>query len=103
MKAFRFLNLHIDWHIAIFRIKRLTFNIPNWADDVCVTTTDVNNNDISPKIKYYKCSTRFYIDLPKCKKANVIFLTPMYVINGGYFNGRRQRTMNRKIVVDIFI
>lgn len=71
MKTIRILGfskrtaIQIDWSFTFWRIKRLTFSIPDWADDTCVTTTDKDDNNIPPIIKYYKGSTRYYIPLPK--------------------------------------
>jgi hypothetical protein len=98
MKTYRILGIEINFSFSIRRVKRLTFDLPDWADDTCITTSDVNNNKIPHKIKYYKGSTRYYIDLPKCIDAQEVSLTPMY----GIVNNDRVRMTNRKIVVDIY-
>ena len=97
MKTIKFFGIQIDWSFAFWRVKRLTFDLPDWADDTCVTTSDVDGNQIQPTIKYYKGSTRYYIDLPKCKKANDVFITPMYDRKNNC------RMSNRKIIVDVYL
>lgn len=98
MKKIRFLGLQVDFHLSIRRVKRLQFDLPDWADDTCITTYDVDDKPIPHKIKYYKGSTRFYIDLPKCKDAVKVFLTPLYSI----VDGKRVRSTDRKIIVDVY-
>lgn len=98
MKAFRILGFDVRLSFSVRRVKRLTFDLPDWADDVCVTTNDVDGNTIPHKIKYYKVATRYYIDLPKCKEVSVVSITPLSDI----VDGVRSKMTNRKIVVDVF-
>jgi len=93
MKKIRFLNLHIKWSFSINRYKRLTFELPIWADDVYIIKVDNNF-----KIKYYKGSEKFFIDLPKCNHAEEIYLTPRTY----KFNGDRLYSTYREIIVEIF-
>jgi len=97
MKTIKIGNIvmNIAFNVDIFRRKRLTFDLPAWADDTCVTHLDTPDNVY--KIKYYKCSKRFYIDLPKCKRARLVSLTPLNSIKDGIL----QHNTDRKIVVDI--
>jgi len=93
MKKCRFLNLHINWSFSMLRFKQLTFELPVWADDVHVTK--IHNTH---KIKYYKGSKSFFIDLPKCKSVDEIYLTPRTY----KFNGDRLYSTYREIIVEIF-
>lgn len=95
MKTFRILGFDVRLFFSVRRVKRLTFDLPDWADDTCITTTDV---DDTHKIKYYKGSTRYYIDLPKCSDAVKVSLTPLT----GIVDGKRVAMTDRKIVVDVF-
>ena len=91
-------NLVIILSLNIFRTKQLTFSLPDNADDVCVTHFDTKDNVY--KVKYYRSltgSVTQYIDLPKCKRAKMISLTPMYC----YCDGTKHYCNNRKIVVQI--
>ena len=98
MKTFKILGFDVRLFFSVRRVKRLTFDLPDWADDTCITTTDVDGKPIPHKIKYYKGSERYYIDLPKCSDAVKVSLTPLY----GIVNGVRSRMTDRKIVVDVF-
>lgn len=98
MKTFKILGFDVRLFFSVRRVKRLTFDLPDWADDTCITTTDVDDKPMPHKIKYYKGSTRYYIDLPKCSDAVKVSLTPLY----GIVNGVRSRMTDRKIVVDVF-
>ena len=98
MKNYRILGFDIRLFFSIRRVKRLTIDLPEWSGDVCVTSTDANGDPMPHKIKYYKCSQRFYIDLPKCSDAIKVDLTPRYCS----INGVRSNVKDRKIVVDIF-
>ena len=99
MKTFRIFGLDIRLFFSVRRVKRLTFDLPDWADDTCITTTGLDCKPIPHKIKFYKGNVRHYIDLPKCKDASIVSLTPLY----GIVDGVRARNTNRKIVVDIFL
>ena len=98
MKRFRILGFDVRFFFSLRRIKRLTFDLPDWADDTCITTLDTYYNPISHKIKYYKGGTPYYIDLPKCNDAEVVSLVPMVK----KVSGERVAMTNRKIVVDVF-
>jgi hypothetical protein len=84
-------------NIKFKRKKRLTYNIPDWADDVCVSRWDKNGIQVPWYIKYYKGSTRYTINIPSCKKVNTISLTPLYNKN------RTGYSINRKIIIDIYL
>lgn len=99
MKSFTIFGFKIEFFFSIRRVKRLTFDLPDWADDTCISKIDNDCNTISPRIKYYKGSKVFYIDLPKCKDAILVSLTPL----NGIVDGKRQQMTNRKITIDIFI
>lgn len=96
MKRIKFLGIEIEYFFSFSRVKRLTFDLPDWADDTCVSAINMFGDEIPPTIKYYKGSNVFYIDLPKCKTAKMVSLSPMYdKVN-------KCRMKNRKIVVDIY-
>ncbi len=99
MKTFRIFGLDITLLFSVKPVKRLIFDLPDWADDTCITNKDVNGASIPHKIKYYRGSTSYYIDLPKCKDAKCVSITPMYFID----NHKKVDTKNRKIVVDLFL
>jgi len=95
----------IQFMFDIFRTKRLTFDLPDSADDVSVMLADVhpqatNKHRYLWRVRYFQGVTGAkaqYIDLPKCRRANMISLTPMYVI----YDGTKTRTTNRNIIVQI--
>ena len=89
-------KLNITFFFSIYHVKKLTFNLPDWADDTCITYHDAIKGY---RIKYYKGSTVFYIDLPKCKKADLVFLTPIT----GIVYGKRIQMTNRIITIDIYV
>lgn len=80
--------MQINFHLSIFKIKRVSISIPDWADDVHVTYEN--------KIKYYKGCDSFFIDLPKCRKSKEISITPHYDRHKNSYN------TDRKVVVDLF-
>jgi len=97
-KTIKILNLVLVLGLSMYRTKQITFDLPDDADDVSVTHFDTKDNVY--KVKYYRSltgSVTQYIDLPKCKRAGMISLTPMYYI----YDGTKQRNYNRKIVVSI--
>jgi hypothetical protein len=98
MKTFRILGFDVRLFISVRSFKRLTFDLPDWADDTCITTRDADDKPMPHKIKYYKGSTRYYIDLPKCSDAVKVSLVPLT----GIVDGKRVAMTNRKIVVDVF-
>jgi hypothetical protein len=98
MKTFRILGFDVRVFFSVRRVKRLTFDLPDWADDTCITTTDLDDKPIPHKIKYYKGSIRYYIDLPKCSDAVKVNLVPLT----GIVDGKRVAMTDRKIVVDVF-
>jgi hypothetical protein len=99
MRTFKFWGIQIDFLFIIWRVKRLTFDLPDWADDITIIFMNYHNELIQPRIKYHKGSKGFYeakyIDLPKCKTAKQIYVTPKY-------DSDLNQTTNRKIVVDIY-
>ncbi len=95
MKTLKIFGFHIVYYFNLYNVKKLTFDLPDWADDTHVTNENPSNEW---KIKYYKCSTTYYIDLPKCKKATVLSLTPLTDV----VDGKRTAMTNRKIVVEIY-
>ena len=98
MKTFRILGFDVRLFFSVRRVKRLTFDLPDWADDTCITTTDVDDKPIPHTIKYYKGSTRYCIALPKCSDAVKVSLVPLT----GIVDGKRVAMTDRKIVVDVF-
>jgi hypothetical protein len=91
-------NLVIILGLNIFRTKQLTYYIPDNADDVSVTL--LNSPDKTYKVRYFQSGTGAgaqFIDLPKCRQAKQISLTPMYC----YCDGTKHYCNNRKIVVQI--
>lgn len=92
MKNFRLIGFDIRFFFSVRRVKRLVFDLPDWADDTMIDTEGAQ-----PRIVYYKGFTPFYIDLPG-REAVKVSLSPMYLINGN----TRARNTNRKIVVDVF-
>jgi hypothetical protein len=97
MKTFKIFGYQIRFFFSVRRIKRLTFNLPDWADDTHITTVDADDKSFTYKIKYYKGSTPFYIDLPKCNDAVMVYLTPYSII----IDGKKVNMTNRKIIIDI--
>lgn len=91
MKTYRFFGFRIAF--CIDRVKRMTFNIPDWADDCWTYSSD----DKPYCVRYFKGGTAHYIDLPKCKKADVVSVDKLYN------KGRTGYNTNRKIVVDVYI
>jgi hypothetical protein len=98
MKTFRFFGFEVRFFFSLMRFRTLTFDLPEWADDVCITTCDIYDNDIPHTIKYYKGFHRFDIELPMCTDAKAVSITPKYSI----IDGKRSRTPDRKIIVEIF-
>lgn len=98
MKTFRVFNIEISFFLSLHRVQRLTFHLPDWADDTCVADLDVDLKPMPFKIKYYHGSTRYYIDLPKCKNVKLVSLTPMV----GIVDGKRTALTDRKIIVDLY-
>lgn len=89
MKTCRFFGLQIMF--SIDRVKRMTFSIPDWADDCWTYSIDKAHC-----IRYFKGGTAHYIDLPKCKKAVVVSVDKLYNKDRTGYN------TNRKIVVDVY-
>ena len=103
MKTFTILGFEINFNLSIERVKILTFDIPGFADDTCVSHHDypwdeINNEQTETEvpwhIAYYKGGTKFKIELPRCKRAEKVFLTPMYSI----INGKKTRIMENRII-----
>lgn len=93
MRKIRILNLQFKWFFSVNKFKKLTFQLPLWADD-----THVNKDDGNYRIKYYKGCKPFYIDLPKCKHVDEISITPRTYKK----DGDRLLSTHREIVVEIF-
>jgi hypothetical protein len=94
MKTYKIFGIQIDlaFCLKISRVKRINIDIPDWADDC-----HLNISDSKPIIKYYKGTTPYFINIPKCKKAVQISRDKLYDrINGGY-------KQNRKIVIDLYL
>ena len=104
MKNLKFFGIEIEYSFSLRFTKRLTFNLPDWADDVCLTCFEVDETSIKfpsntteyPfsfkkgwKIKYYKGSTLYLIDLPKCKNAKKLFITPRINKESMEYNKKR--------------
>lgn len=99
MKSLRILGFEIQAGLSVYRVKRLVCELPDWAIDTCITTSDIDGNSIPHKIKYYKGIQRHYIDLPECRRVVQVSLTPKYEI----VDGVKLRTTNRKLIIDLFI
>ena len=94
MKTYRIFGFNVKVTFYIDRVKRLTLDIPDWADD---TWTHVDADDGTISVRYFKGCKPFYIDLPKCKKADVVSVSKLYNKDRTGYN------TNRKIIVDAYI
>lgn len=90
MKTYRFCGLQITFRID--RVKRMTFDIPDWAND-CWTYS----GDRPHCVRYWRGETAYYIDLPKCKGAKVVSVDRLYNKDRTGYNS------NRKIVIDVYL
>jgi hypothetical protein len=86
----RLFNLQISFYFSIKRVKRISFDIPYWAKDVGVYKNTC--------IRYFKGFTPYYIEIPRCKKAECIFVDKMYIVE----NRKKLYNKNRQIVLDVF-
>lgn len=93
MKTKRIFGLELSFHFSIERVKRMTFSIPDWADDCSVYNSDTSE----AIIRYWKGSTKYFIKLPKCKRAKEISVSKLYNKDRTGYN------TNRKIVVDVYL
>ncbi len=93
MKTYRIFGFNVKVAFCIDRVKRLTLDIPDWADDTWTHT----NDDGTISVRYFKGSKPFYIDLPKCEKADVVSVSKLYN------KDRTGYAKNRKIVVDAYV
>lgn len=91
-RSFRFLGIQFRISFQVNRIKRMSFDIPDWADDCHIDMSDTPN----AIIMYWKGSEKYFIELPKCIKADMVQLTPLYASDRTTYNS------NRKIVVDLW-
>ena len=107
MKTIRFLGIEIKCHFKINRVKRISVDIPDRAKDASVQSYILKGNNLlsdpiyldNPRISYWnsKKVKMEYIDLPKCKRAEEISVSPLRDrVNGGYHK-------NRKIVIDLYL
>jgi len=101
MKTFRKFGIQIDFSLSIRRVKRMTFSIPDWADDAHLRQGRPMEDgwgtpDGKTKICYFKGGKAFYIDVPDCKEAVEVFVTPM----------KNRATLayntNRVVIVDLY-
>mgnify|MGYP000877060523 CR=1 FL=1 len=104
MKTFRFFGLQLDLLFRLRRVKRVIFDLPDWADDTHVRQGRISDDewgtpDGKTKVCYYKHSTAFYIDLPDAKYYQSVSITPMYCVK----DGQRTRSTNRTITVDCYM
>ena len=93
MKTLRFFGIQIKVAFCIDRVKRMTFDIPDWADDCYVHNSDTKD----AVIRYFKGGTPHFIDLPKCKKADCVSVSKLYNKDRTCYN------TDRKIVVDVYL
>ena len=84
--------MELTFHFKVERVKRVTYEIPSWADDTCVT--NYGTPDGKYKISYYHGCDNSYINLPDCKRAEEVYLTPM--------RNKQGRIRHRIIVIDLF-
>jgi len=94
MRIFRFFGIEIKTLFTLNRVKRLTFDIPCWADDCYVHNSDGSE----AVIRYWRGGEAYYIKLPKCIRAKEISVSRMYCI----VDDNREYAQNRKIVVDVY-
>jgi len=101
-KTIKFLGIQLDlmFCLDVFRVKQLVLDIPDNADDVglVLSNTHATIDGFVRQIRYFVSGQTCYIDLPHCKKLNVVSITPMYRI----YDGAKQRNYNRKVVIDIY-
>ena len=97
----RFAEYCKEWNVRYFpleqdtsnvNVERVVFNIPDWADDVGLYT----DKEGIVKVRYFKGVTPYYIDLPKCKKVNLVSVTKKYN------NDRTGYNKNRKVGIDCY-
>lgn len=92
------LVIEIQFDIKMYRTKRLTYSLPENANEVSLICKSTSKW----VVRYYLGGMEekllvVYIDLPKCKAAKVVSITPMYMSeDGGYVVNT-----DRKIVIDI--
>lgn len=100
MKTFRLLGREIKWHFSIKSVKRIAVSIPEWANDAHLrqgnTDTDWSTPDGKTKVCYYKGSKVYFIDIPECKRAEEVYVTPMYKKDKSGYNP------NRVVIVDLY-
>ncbi len=96
MKTWQFWGIQIDFHLSIRRYRRLKYSIPDWADDAHLRISGATPDGL-PKITYFKGSTPFFIDIPKCKSCQQIYVTPMKDKKTFGYN------RNRVVIFDIYI
>lgn len=95
MRTLKLFGLEINMSFSLNRVKRMVFDIPDWADDCYVH----NCNTPKAVIRYWRGGEKYFIDLPKCIKAKEISVSRMYAIS----NGVRDYTQNRKVAVDVYL
>lgn len=101
MKTIKFLGLQVDFLLSVKRVKRVVFDLPDWADDAHLrqgAIGDWGTPDGKTKVCYFKGSKAFYIDVPDCKKSKQVSLTPMR----GIVNGKLASLTGRRLVVDLY-
>lgn len=97
MNKINIFGFQIKLSFSIKRVKTLTFDLPQWADDVSITSFTEYNGEVEYSIRYFKASSLHIIPLPKCKKVNIIKLDSRYNI----INGKKTNNTNRKIKLEL--
>jgi hypothetical protein len=102
MKTWQFWGIQIDFHLSIRRCRRLTYSIPDWADDTHLRQGRISDDgwgtpDGLPKVVYFKGSKAFYIDIPKCKSCQQVYVSPLYD------KKRLGFATNRVVIFDIYL
>jgi len=92
-------GLDINFCFSCDRVKRMVFDIPDWADDTHLRQGSIGEwgtSDGKTKVVFFKGSQMTELPVPDCKRSVEVSLTPMWD------KKTRTRMQNRKIVVDLF-
>lgn len=101
MKKIRFLGIQIDFHLSIKRHKQIIVPIPDDADDAHLRQGRIGKfgtPDGKTKVAYYdhKKGDMVFIDIPDCKQAVQVYVTPLYK------KDRTGYSTDRKVIADLY-
>ena len=90
MKTYIIFGLEIKFSIRL--VRRITYDLPDWADDV-----HLHQQNVIYSIIYYRSEREFKIPLIKCRSVEIIKITPKWI------KIRSIMSTNRKIVLNLYL